>query len=494
LSDPAEPAPVPVDPLERFRHEGDSGPGVLAHLDALERALQSRGFPAMSTWWRECLTAFYSGRITWHQLVVRVGRRGGKSSTLSRIGVLEALFGDHVKSEGDLNVVAIVSVSRPEAMRRLRLIRAILRALGIEPKSIEQGAGLELEGRGVAFIVFAASIAGVSGFSCICAICDEVSKWKDLDTGVNPATEVLASLRPTLAGQANARIFLSSSATGTKDAHAIAFDLGDTDFQMVAGAVTWVARPSLTEAECRAFEPDEEVFWREYGCIPFDGSTAAIFTTPILKSIARPGPLLLPPAPGTAYYAAQDPANRGGNGWTLVIAFQHVIGDGLTKVTVAYHWQWRAKKGVPLDSDATLGEIAKVLEQHGIRELWSDQWSFDALAALALRHGIELRLDAATQASNVEDYDAVRRRAIDKTLELPDDPVVRSDLLGVSKWIGKGGAFSIELEKSGGRHCDFAPAVKLAVKRAAEGGVVAPWIGPEPAIPASEMRELWAPI
>jgi hypothetical protein len=131
---------------------------------------------------------------------------------------------------------------------------------------------------------------------------------------------------------------------------------------------------------------------------------------------------------------------------------------------------------------------------YGIRELWSDQWSFDALASLALRHGVELRQEAASQASNVQLFDALRRRAVDRTVEIPDDPIVRGDLLGVSKMISRGGSFSIELERSGGRHSDYAPAVALAVAKAAEGGVAAPWIGPELAIPASEMRELWAPI
>src|ERR1019366_409857 len=184
---------------------------AVAHLDALARALVARGFPAVSTWWLETLIRFYSsGR---RQLVLRVGRRGGKSSTLCRIAVLEALFGQHIIPPGDVGVVAIISVSRDEAAQRLRTIRAILDALGIKYRPIESG--IELEGRPVVFKTFAASVAGVSGFTCVCAIADEVAKWRDADTGANPASEVLASLRPTMATQPHARIFLSSSPLST---------------------------------------------------------------------------------------------------------------------------------------------------------------------------------------------------------------------------------------------------------------------------------------
>ena len=180
---------------------------VLIRLDALDAALAARGFPRMSPWWRATLERFYA--TDRRQLVVRVGRRGGKSSTLSRIAVLEALYGDHRVPPGDVGVVAFVSVSRDEASQRLRTIRAILDALGVEYRPTD--GGVELINRRISFKVFAASMSGVVGFTCIAAFADEVARWRDADTGANPAREVLSSLRPTMATQPNARIFLSSS-------------------------------------------------------------------------------------------------------------------------------------------------------------------------------------------------------------------------------------------------------------------------------------------
>jgi hypothetical protein len=331
--------------------------------------------------------------------------------------------------------------------------------LGVDWKPIENG--IELTGRGIAFVIFTASVGGVSGFSCICAICDEVAKWRDHETGSNPATEVLASLRPTLAGQPNARLYLSSSPMGTRDAHAVAFDLGETALQFVAWAPTWIARPLLTEEDCRALEPDEDTCSREYGAIPFDGSTAMLFTLPMLLAVTRSGVEDLP-CDGSPHFAAQDPASRG-NAWTLALAR-----EAAGRVTIVCAREWRPEAGKALDSGATLGEVGQVLAAYRTRDLWSDQWSFDALSALAVAHGIHLREAVSTQASNVQFFETLKRRIVDKTIELPDSRVVRSDLLGVSKWIAKGGAFSIELERRGSRHSDFAPAIALAVAKAAE--------------------------
>jgi hypothetical protein len=444
---------------------------VLDHLEPLDRALVAKGFPTISAWWLTALTFFYASAK--RQLVLRVGRRGGKSSTLCRIAVLEALYGQHVIPPGDVGVVAIVSVSRDEANQRLRTVKAILDALGVKWRPIE--GGIEIESRPVVFKTYAASISGVSGFTCICAICDEAAKWKDSDSGANPAREVLASLRPTMAGQPNARIFLSSSPMGKQDAHAVAFDLGDTAFQSTAAAQTWVARPTLTEAECRALEPDPDTFQREYGVVPFDGTTSSMFTEAAILSVTRKGPAHLPSERG-AYLAATDPASRS-NGWTLAIARAREIGDNLFTIEVVRCCEWRAPRGGALDSDATLGEIAGVLGEYGITELWSDQWSFDSLSALAARHGLELRQEASTQAGKVQSFEALKRRIADRTLEIPDDPVVRSDLLGVRKWISRGGAFSIELERQGGRHSDHAASVALVVKKCSEdAGGVPNWV------------------
>ncbi|WP_437611159.1 hypothetical protein WMF20_04985 [Sorangium sp. So ce834] len=283
----------------------DHGRRILDHLRAVDAELVAQGFPAISPWWWSTLERFYlSGRRT---LVLRVGRRGGKSSTLCRVAVVEALFGEHHIPPGDVGTVPIVSTSRDEAAARLRTIEVILRALGVEFR--KAGEAIELQrddGAPVAFKVFAASIAGVSGFTAIAAICDEVAKWADKDTGANPAKEVLASLRPTMATQPRARLFLSSSPLSTLDAHYDAFEQGETPTQCVAYAPTWIANPSISEQDTRALEPDARVWAREYRALPQAAISAAFdpdavdraFRDPVCSYHAGERVLVLDPSSG----------------------------------------------------------------------------------------------------------------------------------------------------------------------------------------------------
>jgi len=204
------------------------------------------------------------------------------------------VYGQHVVPKADLGVFAIVSVQRRDALERLRTCSALLGALGYREVRYEQGGMKPFQyvarlGYGQTELLvgtrwgtrviraYTASVAGVSGFTCIGALCDEVSKWVDIDTHANPATEVLASLRPTMATQPNARMALISSPWSTLDAHAKAFELGETETQMIDYAPTWVANPTLTEAQTRELEQDDQSWEREYKAIPMPTTSMTFF-------------------------------------------------------------------------------------------------------------------------------------------------------------------------------------------------------------------------
>lgn len=213
-----------------------------------------------------------------------MGRRGGKSSSLCRLAVAFSLAYD-VRNipPGDVGVVAFISVNKKEATSRLRTIKSILDAIGVKWKPIPDG--VEIEGRPVIFQTFACTVGAVSGFTSILVVCDEVSKWINEDTGTNPANEVLAAVRPTMATQRAGRIVLSSSPMGFKDAHALAFDLGDTEHQQVVKAESWIANPTLTESWTRRDEPHEATWRREYAAIPTGGANGAFLAEDIDAAI-----------------------------------------------------------------------------------------------------------------------------------------------------------------------------------------------------------------
>src|SRR4051812_16685676 len=100
----------------------DRASAFLRFFDVQDEGLVAASFPPVSPWWRQQIERFFrSGR---RQLVLRVGRRGGKSSTLCRVAVAWALFGAFSVPPGDIGIVAFVSVSRDESAQRLRTIEA----------------------------------------------------------------------------------------------------------------------------------------------------------------------------------------------------------------------------------------------------------------------------------------------------------------------------------------------------------------------------------
>jgi hypothetical protein len=286
----SEGGPVGVAP------EGLGAGGLWDRLVQCDAVWANRGvrgvLPPLSPWWCGVLRRWLCGRE--RTLVARVGRRGGKSTGLGRWCVVNALYGEHAVPEGDLGVCAIVSVQRRDALERLRTCAVLLKALGWTETRYDKGQLYDRQfvarlGYGQTELMigtkhgtrviraYTASIAGVSGFTCIGALCDEVSKWVDVDTHANPASEVLASLRPTMATQPNAKMALISSPWSTLDAHAKAFELGDTEAQIVDYAPTWIANPSLTEHETHILEPDEQSWEREYKAIPMPTTSMMFF-------------------------------------------------------------------------------------------------------------------------------------------------------------------------------------------------------------------------
>lgn len=445
----------PLDLERRGTHEEDIRRGYAE----VEARLVAAGFPETSPWWFEVFDRWWeSGK---RQLVPRVGRRGGKSSSLSRLAVVEALYGHHDVPPGDTGWVAIISTDRSEASGRMRTICAILDALGIAWKpAYRLSNAIELVGRRIGFRVFTASIGGVSGFTAIFVLCDEVAKWMDEDTGSNPATEVLASVGPTMETMLNARIVLSSSPWGMLDAHYDAFEKGDTELQMVCWAATWIANPSTTEEKTRISQPDEARWEREYAAIPMAQAETSLLSALLVDRGTRKPPQhwTLPPEHGHRYAAFIDPATRG-HAWTLVI-----VTRGSDRVKrIAFVKEWRGTRKMPLSPGKVFAEIATIAERYpGARALRSDQWSEDALAEIARGYGLSLLCDEPwTSVRKREGYEAVLSALQEGTLELHPDPQVKADLLGVRKKLTRNGV-TYELVEQNGRHSDYAPAIAMA--------------------------------
>jgi hypothetical protein len=474
---------------------------VLERYATLDRALVSAGFPATSPWWWATIQRFYrSGK---RELVLRVGRRGGKSSTLCRLAVVEALWGDHVVPPGDVGVVAFISVSRDESSKRIRTITAILDTLRVD--YTRRDTTIELANKPIAFATFAASIAGVSGPTCIAVICDEVAKWRDSDTGANPATEVLASVRPTTATMPNARMFLSSSPLGNLDAHAEAFAQGDTARQTTAFAETWLANPSVTEEQTHALEPDERVWKREFAAVP-QGSTSDAFNADAVDQL-----FVEPVSPATlgTPCVVIDPSSGRKDSWTWGVVgyclppasdsclWSDGRGNFAPRHSIEFQLVARDQKGDPIPNpdaqkdprpylqvhhlDAVEGafwqqtkgsdivrRVANDARSWGASTVVSDQREALMLESLFDAQGLRFVSYAWTESNKPQAIERIRRLMVESNLKCVKHDKLKRELLNFKEKINPSGSISFAARGSG--HDDFVALLVTAALHELAGG------------------------
>ena len=238
-----------------------------------------------------------------------------------------------------------------------------------------------------------------------------------------------------------------------------------------------------TPKRCKAEEKRDPKAYRTNVLAEFADPEETLFPSTLVEPAMRAGPAVLPPNPDVHYVAAIDPATRG-NAWTLVVVGHYGFGGPsgvapLLKVALAR--QWRGTSTAPLNPDAVLREVAEEVAAYGLGEVFTDQWSVDALRALAARYNLDLAEVTLDKANRLEFAENVKNALALGVLELPPGREFRQDLVGVKKRVTLGNAgYTLVLPKtSDGRHCDFVPPLCLCV---------APANCPEP--PAEEVEEL----
>jgi hypothetical protein len=406
-------------------------PPILAAFERTDKQLVRAGFPATSPWWRAELDRFVrAGRRRW---VIRAGRRAGKSSTLCRVAVVHTLFGAWSVPLGDTAIVAFVSVSRDESASRLRTIAENLRALGVP---FEQRDGeLELTGaRRVVFRTFACTTTAVVGFTAIAVFADEMAKWEARDAMANPAADVMASLRPTMATQTAAFEVAVSSPWGSDDYHAQLFDAGDGAHQCVSFAPTWVANPTISEERTHELEPDPRTWAREYAAEP--GSTVSpAFDPDDVAGCYRP-------YAGTRAraFVAADPSSLRGDAFAWISG--HIGPRGEVIVTTVDAVDAQALRGMPLEAEPgteggpnrpmalshIVDRISALAQRIGAPVVYSDQREEAALGAMFAVRRVPLRPFAWTDTSKDEAVQRLRRMMRERAIYLPDHTQLRREL------------------------------------------------------------------
>lgn len=177
-----------------------------------------------------------------------------------------------------------------------------------------------------------------------------------------------------------------------------------------------------------------------------------------LEPLRRQSNIPQTPLAGHYYSAAIDPATRG-NAWTLIVIERSRLGA----IRVVLNQQWVGTSAKPLSPSDVFAELSSVLAPYNIYNLHTDQWAADSLVEIAAQHNLWLVSHNVTDKLKLEMFNHLRALVHDKKLELPNDLVLLRDLASVKKKVTATGV-TIHLPQQGsGRHCDYAPALALAL-------------------------------
>jgi hypothetical protein len=403
---------------------------VVGCLEGVDRRLVAMGEHAISPWWWAQLREFF-GSSRW-KFVGRVGRRGGKSDTWAKVAIAVILSRVFTIPMGDTGVVSIVSTDREEAAKRIRTISEYLEALDVKHKPTSYAITFPDDSpyARYAIEVKTASVRGVSGFTSILCIGDEVDKWKDSDTGANPAAEVLSSWTPTLATMMphGAKMALLSSPWLYKGPHSREFDAGTNDEQQAAWAMTWVAHPAMTPEMCRRLEKNPVKFKREYEAIPQPDADDPDLVSYLERATRKAAPVLGRHEPLTyvAAIAYTLPSDRSEddqrpNAWSLAVTTRRTCEDGRVRTSVVRAQQWLGAR----DPDAVARELARLCKGYGLRSAMVPDNAPDYITKLTQRHGLALNPTPLTEREHAD----LRLRLADDGIDLPDDAQLRSDIV-----------------------------------------------------------------
>ena len=412
--------------------------------------------------------------------------RSGKSLFSAALALKIALTIDlSFLAKSEIARVSVVSLDKDKAGAVMSHLRGALereggvlrRCLVTSPKPTAERVRVRRDdGRIVEIVIAAGKQAGgslVSRWSCA-AIFDEAARMQGQADGVVNFEDMRGSVIARLSLLKGAQLIVVTSPWAARG-------------PIYEAVQKYTGKPSRLMVMVRATGPElNPVLWTPEAVEEVRRTDESAYITDVLGEFAdvegglflaqdlanatRPEPETLPRAPGWTYTAGMDPATRS-NAWALVVVGFKPSDDGEVsgdRYVVVRTRQWLGSSREPLKAKEVLPEIAAELKEYGIDEVYTDQFGADLLKEIAEDCGLTVTLDTDTTAEKDNRWIDFRGRVLSGAIELSPDEVLRSDLLSARKRLTPNG-IKVELPVTrDGRHADFAPAVVLAVSKAAQ--------------------------
>lgn len=369
-----------------------------------------------------------------------IGRRGGKSRNAAIAALFLAIRFDASRlAPGELAVIPVLAADRRQARQVLGYLRGLLELPEFKPchhRMLREA--VELNNR-INIEIHTASYRTTRGYTCVGVICDEISFWRTDDGAANPDVEVLAALRPGLATVPDSLLLALSSPYASRGElfKAVERSFGKDDSHVLV----WNADSRSMNSELpasvveRAFQDDPVSASSEYGRdgrVSFRRDVEAYLDPVSIQAVTVLGRRELPPHPGVEDVAFVDPS--GGSVDSFTVAIAHLDGE------VAVLDALRERKP-PFNSDSVVEEFANLLHSYRCTRVEGDryggQWPRERFERQSIKYIPSERTKSDIYRELVAPVNAGR-------IELLDNSVLRTQLLGLERRTARGGRDSVD--------------------------------------------------
>ena len=385
------------------------------------------------------------------EVVLAIGRRGGKSRVLAALGVWLATFRDYrpYTAPGEIPTVGVIASDRKQAKVILSYAAGLLRNVDLLAELIEKDDSECIElSNGVVIEVTTGNYASPRGKTYVCLLCDEIAFWRTSDNSRNPDTEIITAARPGLATIPNSILLMASSVYAKRGVLWNSFkrNFGRDDSKTLVWRGTSLEMnsqldPAVVEA---AYDEDPVSAAAEYDS-QFRDDIAAYISRETVDACVIVGRDQLPPASsGIAYSCFIDPS--GGSRDSMTLAIGHAAnGIGILDKLVEVK--------PPFDPTSVAVQFAEEMQRYGINKAQSDRYGGDWVSSRFREAGVTVEPAERTKSDYYREFLPLLNSG---KVELLDNPRLANQLVALERRTARGGKDSVDHPPGG--HDDVANA------------------------------------
>jgi hypothetical protein len=259
---------------------------------------------------------------------------------------------------------------------------------------------IELKNR-LAIEVFTNDRGSVRGRTVCCAVLDEVAHWRS-DNSVNPDTDVVDALLPSMATIPNALLIGISSPYSRRGLLWQKYERywAKPDSVLVAKAPTWVMNPTLPRDSkfiAEQFDKDAAYASGEYGA-EWRSDLEAFVSREAVMACVQSGVKERLPDRRHAYVGFVDPSGGSSDSFTLAIAHSEGTADKQTQILDVIR-----ERKPPFSPEGVVDEFCALLKAYRVSTVHGDKYAGEWPAEQFKKRGIHYEPAAAPKSQLYQD-------------------------------------------------------------------------------------------